>query len=128
MKRILLAAAILFAASPVHAEVVSKEKLACIHIKDAKRLADFYSTPDAPNFSLFIFGGTLSGDCVWWQKGDKVIVSPKDYGDVVLAKQSVCPAHQGDDEGPDEHCSTWLYFDRCALEGSDADVKYCPSF
>jgi hypothetical protein len=108
---------------------VSKEKVACIKLEHAKRLVDFYSTPDAPNFRLFLFGVTAAGNCVFWQKGDKLMVSPKDYGgDIVLARQAVCPAHEGDDEGADQHCSLYLYFDRCALEGSDEDVKHCPSY
>jgi hypothetical protein len=108
---------------------VSKEKVACVSLDHAKRLVDFYSTPDAPNFRIYLFGLTASGNCVWWQKGDKIIVSPKDYGgDIISARQAKCPAHEGDDEGADQHCSLYLFFDRCALEGSDADVKHCPSY
>jgi hypothetical protein len=111
-----------------HEATVSKEKVACIKLEHAKRLVDFYSTADAPSFRVFLFGVTLAGNCVFWQKGDKLMVSPKDYGgDIVLARQAVCPAHK-DDEGSDQHCSLWLYFDRCALEGSDEDIKHCPSY
>jgi hypothetical protein len=126
----IIALALLVSSGVANAEdTVSKEKLACIKLDHAKRLVDFYSTPDAPSFRTFLFGVTVSGNCVWWQKGDKIIVSPKDYGgDIVLAKQATCPAHKGDDEGPDQHCSLYLYFDRCALEGSDEDVKHCPSY
>jgi hypothetical protein len=46
---------------------VSKEKVACIKLEHAKRLVDFYSTPDAPNFRIFLFGVTAAGNCVFWQ-------------------------------------------------------------
>lgn len=132
MKRMIAAALLLLTSGAAMAQAVepnstvSREKLACIHLDDAKRLVDFYSTAEAPSFRIFIFAITVNGRCVWWQKGDKIIVSPKDHGgDIVAARQATCPANP---EGADQHCSQYLFFDCCALEGSDADVKHCPSY
>jgi hypothetical protein len=47
-----------------------------------------------------------TGRCVWWRKGDKVIVSKRNYGDdvTVAARQAAS--------------SQYLFFDRCYIEGA----------
>lgn len=73
--------------------------LACVKHDDAicidKGCADFRT---------FIPEVVRTGRCVWWQDGDKVIVSPKDHGEEVAARHV---------EG-----WRWLFIDGCKIRGA----------
>src|SRR5260221_9957846 len=72
---------------------------------DAVRFVHFYDG-EFPDFKTFLHAMLVTGRCVWWHKGDKIVVSRKDYGD-----DDVVAARQAAD-------TRYLFFDRCYIESA----------
>lgn len=86
--------------------MVNQDHLACIDRADAVRFVHFYRSDEFPTFETFLLKMQETGRCVWWRKGDKVIVSKRNYGDdvTVAARQAAS--------------SQYLFFDRGYIEGA----------
>jgi hypothetical protein len=81
--------------------------LACIDLEDAENLIHFAPTQQFPNFKSFLLGMQESQRCLWWRKGDELIVSGRNIPggeDVVAARRP-----------PD---SRYLFVDKCSVEGA----------
>jgi hypothetical protein len=88
--------------------VMKLDQLACIHPDDAENLIHFIPTDKFPTFRSFLLGMQETERCVWWRKGDKLIVSSSwnYYGaeHVVAARRP-----------PDQK---YLFVDKCGVEGA----------
>lgn len=112
---ILATALICLAAQPVRAEdnaadfyegTVNGHSLACIDIATATCLA----ASDSKCFPASFDEVVRTGRCVWWQDGDKVIVSPRDHGPEVIAVRHA--------DG-----SRWLFIDMSFITRDGCDMN-----
>ena len=72
--------------------------------RNAVRFVHFYRSPEFPDFRSDLERMEKSGRCVWWRKGDKVIVSDRSFEDGVTIT-----ARRPQDKA-------YLFFDGCYLE------------
>lgn len=82
------------------------DQLVCAHADDAENLVHFIPTNQLPTFRSFVIGMQETERCVWWRKGDKVIISRRTYygaEDVVAVRRA-------------PH-TRYLFVDKCSVEG-----------
>lgn len=92
------------AALATETATVAEDHLACYDRADSVRFIQVEKSEKNPDVQSLQNEMEKSGRCVWWRKGDKVVVSEFDNGDgVTVAAQ----------KPPDR---TFLFFDRCFLE------------
>ena len=97
------------AAFATEVATVAEDHLACYERSDSVRFIRFEKSDAFPDAQSLQEDMEKSGRCVWWRKGDKVVVSEFDNGDgLTVAAQ----------KPPDR---TFLFFDRCFLE----EKKWC---
>ncbi len=113
-KKIFLAAASCFSFATAAAQeaiqyngVLKVDTLACIHLDDAENLINFTPTDQFSTSRSFLAAVQETDRCVWWHKGDRVIISVQAYYGVkhVVAAQ----------RPPDAH---YFYVDKCGVEGA----------
>jgi hypothetical protein len=97
------------AALATEAATVAEDHLACFDRADSVRFIHFERSTAFPDEQSLQAEMEKSGRCVWWRKGDKVVVSEFDNGDGVTVAAQKPPERK------------FLFFDRCFLE----EKKWC---
>lgn len=113
-KTILLAAAscLTFATAAAHEAiqyngVLKLDTLACTHLDDAESLVNFTPTDQFPTLRSFLAAVQETDRCVWWHRGDRVIISVQAY----YGAKHVVAAQRP----PDTH---YFYIDKCGVESA----------
>jgi hypothetical protein len=97
------------AALATETATVAEDHLACYDRADSVRFIHFEKSAAFPDVQSLQDEMEKSGRCVWWRKGDKVVVSEFDNGDGVTVAAQKPPERK------------FLFFDRCYLE----EKKWC---
>ncbi len=105
----LCAIAILIAAGAIEARategVVNRRHLACIDRADAVRFIHFFRSEEFPSFEWFLRGVESSGRCEWWESGDRVAFSDKNFGDETIEARKLPYGKP-------------MFFDGCYIDGA----------
>src|SRR5579872_3245418 len=85
-KKVLLAAASCFTFGVAaaheaiqHSGVLKLDMLACTHIEDTENLVNFTPTDQFPTSRSFLAAVQEMHRCVWWHKGDRVMMTVQAY-------------------------------------------------